>query len=326
MAPRLLDEGEVRSLVGPPEAMAAVEEGFRALATGRASPPGIMHLDPPGGEIHVKGGHIQGQPCIAIKVATGFMENPKKGLPTAGGLFLALDSSTGLLRWVLLDNGFLTDLRTGAAGAVAARYMAPVAVDTVGVFGSGTQARYQVEALLQVRRFRRLLVHGRTGASVQAYAKEMATRLGLEVEVTSPEEVVGRAQVVITATASDKPLVKASWLHPGLHITAVGSDAPWKQELEPEVLAAADLVVVDHLDQCRRLGELHHAIASGLLGPEDVHGTLGEVIAGKVPGRTADAQVTVTDLTGVGVQDTAIANEVCRRAEAKGLGRPLGGL
>lgn len=319
----MLWEDELRSLVGLREAIPAVEDAFRALATGRASPPGIMHLNPPGGEIHVKGGHIEGEPYIAIKVATGFYGNPKRSLPPAGGLFLVLDATTGMPAWILLDNGYLTDLRTGAAGAVTAKYLAPQRVETVGVVGSGVQARYQVEALRQVRDFHRLLVHGRTQAHVQTYANETASKFGIQVEIASAEEVVRRSQVVITATASEEPIVQASWVHPGLHITAVGSDAPNKQELEPGVLAKADLVVVDHLDQCQRLGELHHALEAGAMVAGDVHGTLGEVVAGKARGRTSEEEITVADLTGVGVQDTAIANEVCRRAQGRGLGRTL---
>lgn len=321
---RVLFEDEIRRLVDYPEAIAAVERAFTALETGHAAPPGIMHIDPPGGEIHVKGGQIDDEEYIAIKVATGFRDNLKRGLPSSGGLFLALDAATGLPIWLLMDNGFLTDIRTAAAGAVAARYLAPEEVETVGVFGTGVQARRQVEALRHVRKFKRVLVHGRDPQRVSEYVEDVASRLSIPVKAAPPEEVVRRSDLVITATSSGTPLVRRGWVHPGLHITAVGSDAPWKQELEPEVVRAADIFVVDHLDQCLRLGELHHAVASGIYSADEVYCRLGELTSGKISGRSNESQVTVVDLTGVGVQDTAIANVVCRAAHERGLGKPLG--
>jgi ornithine cyclodeaminase len=285
-----------------------------------------MHLDLPHarGEVHVKGAHVLGSPFYSIKEAAGFWGNPERGLPVGSGLVLVFDAETGLLRALLLDNGYLTELRTGAAGALAALLLARAELRVVGILGAGSQARYQLEALCAARRPERARVWSRRLEAADAYAREMTARLGLPVEaVAHAREAVEGCDLVATTTTAREPVLRAEWIAPGLHVTAVGSDSPEKQELEAEVLARADLVVADRLDQCLRLGEIHHAVASGRLRPADVHAELGEVAAGLKPGRTSDDQITVADLTGVGVQDAALADLVVAEALRRGLGRVL---
>jgi ornithine cyclodeaminase len=309
----VLGESEVRGIAGPEEALRAVRAGFEALARGRAVLPGVMHLDLPQarGEVHVKGAHLLGSPFFSIKEAGGFWSNPERGLPVGSGLVLVFDAASGFLRAVLLDNGYLTELRTGAAGALAALLLARSELRVAGILGAGSQARYQLEALCVSRRPARARVWSRRPEAAQAYAREMTARLGVPVEaVVSAREAVEGCDLVATTTTAREPVVRAEWVRPGLHLTAVGADSPEKQELEAEVLARADLVVADRLDQCLRLGEIHHAVAAGRLRPEDVHAELGEVAAGLKAGRTSDDQITVADLTGVGVQDAALADLV----------------
>jgi Predicted ornithine cyclodeaminase, mu-crystallin homolog len=205
---------------------------------------------------------------------------------------------------VFLDNGYLTDLRTAAAGAVAARHLAPARVDTAGVIGTGVQARLQMQAAHLVRPFRRALVWGRDAAAAEACARDIAATLGVEaVPVPSPEHVVRDSQLVVTTTPARTPIVQATWLHPDLLITAMGSDQPGKTEIAPDALAAADLYVCDSVAQCAHAGELEGALAAGLLAghtpPE-----LGQIIGQGAP---AAARCTICDLTGTGAQDTAIA-------------------
>jgi ornithine cyclodeaminase len=322
----VLGESEVRGIAGPGEALRAVRAGFEALARGRVVLPGVMHLDLPQarGEVHVKGAHLLGSPFFSIKEAGGFWSNPERGLPVGSGLVLVFDAASGFLRAVLLDNGYLTELRTGAAGALAALLLARSELRVAGILGAGSQARYQLEALCASRRPARARVWSRRPEAAQAYAREMTARLGLPVEaVGSAREAVEGCDLVATTTTAREPVVRAEWVRPGLHLTAVGADSPEKQELEPEVLARADRVVADRLDQCLRLGEIHHAVAAGRLRPEDVHAELGEVAAGLKAGRTSDDQITVADLTGVGVQDAALADLVVTEAERRGLGRVL---
>jgi ornithine cyclodeaminase len=305
-----LDEQTLRALVSPAAAVAAIRDAFRADGEGRTAVPAVINLPIPGtrGEFHVKTAWVAGVPFIAVKVASGFYDNPALGLPTGSGMMALFDAATGMPVGLLFDNGFLTDIRTGAAGAVAADCLARRDVETVGVIGSGVQARHQVACLREVRRFRRLVAWSIDRPGLEAYCTEMRATYGLDTSVcASAEEVCRAADILITATPSHEPMVRATWLKPGLHVTAVGSDTPGKQELDADCLARADVVVVDRLSQCARFGELSRAIAAGLLREEDVRGQLGEIVAGRKPGRTRDDEITICDLTGVGFQDTAIA-------------------
>ena len=314
-----LDEAAIRAAVSPAAAVAAVRDAFRADGEGRTRVPAVINLPIPGthGEFHVKTAWVEGAGLIAVKVASGFYDNPARGLPTGSGLMALFDADTGMPVGLLFDNGYLTDLRTGAAGAVAAEVLARRDVATVGVIGSGVQARHQVTCLREVRTFRRIVAWSPDAPGLLQYCAEMRERLGVEaVAAASPEEACRGADVLVTATPSREPIVRAEWLRAGMHVTAVGADTPGKQELEAACLRRADLVVVDRLAQCSRFGELSHALAAGLLRDDEVHGELGAVVAGRVPGRTRDAQITICDLTGVGFQDTAIAALAWHRARA----------
>jgi len=306
----IIDEPTLRAVITPEVAVRAIREAFRADGEGRTHVPPVINLDAADarGEFHIKTALVEGIPRLAVKVASGFYDNPSKGLPSGSGLMAVFSATTGLPEAVLLDNGFLTDVRTGAAGAVAADVLAPERITCAGVLGSGVQARHQVRCLRVVRAFSRLIVWSPNAAHAEAYAQEMRGE-GYEVEVAAdPRAVCAAADVLITATPSREPLVRAEWLRPGQHVTALGSDSPGKQELDPICLDRADLVVVDRFAQCSAFGELKHAIAAGLLTRHDVHAELGQIVAGVKPGRTDDSQLTIADLTGVGFQDTAIAS------------------
>ena len=218
------------------------------------------------------------------------------------------DAATGLPTALLLDNGFLTDIRTAAAGALAADLLARQFIQIVGVIGSGVQARQQVRCLATVRRFHRVIAWSPNRSNLERYCAEMSAEGFEAVAAPSAEDVCRSADVLITATPSRKALVSAEWLKEGVHVTALGSDSPGKQELMAECLDSADLVVVDRFAQCAAFGELKHALDAGLLTRNDVHAELGAVVAGRKPGRTADREITIADLTGVGFQDTAIAS------------------
>jgi ornithine cyclodeaminase len=307
---RLIDEAALRAVITPRVAVDAMREAFRADGEGRTHVPAVINLEIPAhrGEFHVKTAHIDGVPHVAVKVASGFYDNPAKGLPSGSGLMAVFDAATGLPEALLLDNGFLTDIRTGAAGAIAADYLAPKTFGTVGVLGSGLQARYQIRCLREVRTFPRLIAWSPNRARLDAYCEEMKEE-GLDaIAASGPRDVCDTADVLITATPSRTPLVLADWLRPGQHVTALGSDSPGKQELDAACLARADLIVVDRLTQCAAFGELRHALDAGLLRADRVRADLGEIVAGLIPGRARADQITIADLTGVGFQDTAIAS------------------
>lgn len=309
----IIEEAALRRVITPQVAVDAIREAFRADGEGRAHVPAVINLDVPAhhGEFHVKTALIDGVPHVAVKIASGFYDNPSKGLPSGSGLMAVLDATTGLPAALLLDNGFLTDIRTGAAGAVAAEVLAPASITTVGLLGSGVQARHQVRCLRAVRTFSRIVAWSPDRSRLDAYVREMRDEGYDARAAATPEAVCREADILITATPSRTPLVQAEWLRPGQHVTALGSDSPGKQELEAACLARADLLVVDRLTQCAAFGELRHALDAGVLLPaRGVLATaeLGEIVAGVKPGRTTAGQITIADLTGVGFQDTAIAS------------------
>ncbi len=350
----ILREPEIRALLDPRSCIAAMEEAFAAYSTGRAQLPAVIHLDVPEseepgnavpqnrGEIHVKAGYLNGGPYYAVKIVSGFPHNPQLGLPANDGVIVVFDAQTGAPAAFLLDNGFITDFRTGAAGAVAARYLARAKISSVAVVGTGAQARYQIEMLALERTFSEVRVWGRDRDRAQTCTDDLVKRrdegstsraAGEGARPTHPVKPGGQvpacdfvvaesvraavdgADLVITVTASREPLVRAAWLKPGVTVIAVGSDGPDKQELDVDVLARADKIVADSVPQCLRLGEIHHAIENGAIAKEKVYAELGEITAGLKPGRVSESEIIVCDLTGVGVQDVAAASLVMERAK-----------
>jgi ectoine utilization protein EutC len=312
---RILTEAELRAAVGLDlSTVDVVERAFAALAGGEVVMPPILSMDLPAanGEVDVKTAYIPGFDGFAIKVSPGFFDNPKLGLPSLNGLMILFSATTGLVQALFLDNGYLTDIRTAAAGAVAARHLAPSNVQTAGVIGTGVQARLQMQAAHLVRPFERLLVWGRDGAKAQACAEDLAALMGIEVlPVSDPAHLVAQSQLVVTTTPARTPVLRAEWLHPGLHITAMGSDQHGKNEIDPKALAAADLYVADRVSQTELMGELRSAQEAGLW-QGGIPAELGQVITGDAPGRRSDDDITIADLTGTGAQDTAIASHVFR--------------
>jgi ornithine cyclodeaminase len=311
----IVDEAALRRAISPALAVRVIRDAFRADGEGRTRVPAVINLEIPAarGEFHIKTAHIEGVPHVAVKIASGFYDNPGRGLPSGSGLMALFDVATGLPSALLLDNGFLTDIRTGAAGAVAADVLARSSIATVGVIGSGLQARWQVRCLREVRAFDRVVAWSPTRAHLERYCADMRVE-GFDASATSgAEDVCLAADVLITTTPSRLPLVRAEWLHEGAHVTAVGSDTPGKQELDAACLGRADLVVVDRLTQCAAFGELRAALDAGVLPVDRVHAQLGEIVAGRKAGRSDDSQMTIADLTGVGFQDTAIASAAFER-------------
>ncbi|SLN42436.1 cyclodeaminase [Roseisalinus antarcticus] len=289
-------------------AIDCVESAFAALAgDGVVMPPVLsMALPAVNGEVDVKTAYLPGFEGFAIKVSPGFFDNPGLGLPSLNGLMLLFSARTGVAQAVFLDNGYLTDLRTAAAGAVAARHLAPRDVRTAGVLGTGAQARLQMQAAHLVRPFERVLVWGRDPERAAACARDIAAATGATADVAEDiPTLMAQSQLVVTTTPSEQPLIRAEWLHPGVHITAMGSDQQGKTEVAPEALAAADLYVADRVSQCAVMGELRGARAAGLMTGDPPE--LGQIVTGQAAGRQSADAVTVCDLTGTGAQDTAIA-------------------
>jgi len=314
----IIHEEELRQAITlSPEMIDLIEGAFRALAEGKVIQPPILSMALPevNGEVDVKTAYIPGLEGFAIKISPGFFNNPSLGLPSLNGLVVYFAADTGLVKAVMMDNGYLTDIRTAAAGAVAARHLAPAQVTTAGVIGTGVQARLQARAAYLVRPFARLLIHGRSRARAEACAADLAAVFSgkdVQVEVVDQaEDLVRQSQLVITTTPSQTPLIMADWLHPGLHITAMGSDQHGKNELDPRLLGEVDCYCCDVIAQARLLGELRAALVAGTLAEADAV-ELGAVISGDARGRVDPAAITVADLTGTGAQDTAIATHAFR--------------
>ena len=319
----LLTEADLRALV--PLDLAAidcVENAFRALATEPVVMPPILRLDIPEhrGEVDVKTAYVPGIDHFAIKISPGFFGNPALGLPSTSGLMVVLSAKTGLLQALLLDNGYLTDVRTAAAGAVAARHLSRPDSRTAAILGAGMQAELQAIALSKVRPIRDYRIWARDPAKAEALCARLVAK-GLSASpASSVAQATDGADIAVTTTPSEHPILHMA--HPGQHITAMGSDAEHKNEIAPALLAQASYFA-DRLSQTRVLGELHHAITAGLIPAERAFPELGQVVAGLAQGRITPDQITFADLTGTGIQDTAIAALALTRARASSAGQSI---
>lgn len=306
---RVVERAAIEAALSGIDLVPLMEEAFRSYSAGRATVPPVGELLLERGEVHIKYGAIRGDDFYVIKVASGFYGNAALGLPSSNGMMLVFRGATGEPEAILLDEGHLTDVRTAAAGAVGAKWLAPPDVPRLGVLGVGTQARWQVRQLAGLLETRDVVVWGRDPGSVARYTEDMAGS-GYRVEaVPDPAAVAAACRLIITTTPSTRPLLLAADIRPGTHINAIGSDTVEKQELAPDVLARADIVVADSLEQCRTRGEISRAVAAGAISGDKAL-ELGALLKGEPPARTSPDQVTVFDSTGVAVQDIAIATAV----------------
>ncbi len=322
----ILTERDLRAVVSLDiSAVDCIEQAFLALATQPVAMPPILRLDIPEfrGEVDVKTAYVPGFDGFAIKVSPGFFDNPKLGLPSLNGLMILFSAKTGLIEALLLDNGYLTDVRTAGAGAVAARHLSRNEASVATIFGAGMQAQLQLSALMLVRPIKSARIWARDHGKAEKLAAECARQFGIAVTAFfDPREAMRGSDIVVTTTPAEKPILMADWLEAGQHLTAMGSDSEHKNEIDPAAFARATYIA-DRLSQTRILGELHHAIKAGSATPEQEFAELGAVIAGTAKGRVSTGDITFADLTGTGVQDTAIANLAVGRAIAAGSGQAI---
>jgi len=292
----------------------AVKGALVAQARGQVNspPPGMLQLENPSGECHIKYGHLEGSDMFVIKIACGFFDNPKMGLSASSGMMLVFDAKTGVPVCILDDKGWLTNVRTAAAGALAAQAGARADVTRVGIIGSGEQAELQAKWTCKLLGINSVSVYGRTADHVKAYVERMAQdgyAVTIAPDVTS---LMKNCDLVITTTPSTAALIMADEVQPGTHIVAMGCDNPGKQELDAALFPLAAVIMVDDHDQCVHHGDLGHAVRSGLL-PEDADIALGSVLSGEKPGRIADDDITIADITGIAAEDMAVAALVWSR-------------
>ena len=317
----LLTRRDVAALLDLDDCIAAVEAAFRRRGEGAAAPAGILGFPAEGGGFHIKAAALG--PYFAAKINGNFSRNRELfGLPNIQGLVLLCDGQNGS-PLAVLDSIEITIRRTGAATAVAARYLAREDARVATVCGCGNQGRIQLAALARVRRLERAYAFDADAARAGEFASEMSERLGIPVEaVPRPGPAVRASDIAVTCTPSREPFLEREDVLPGTFVAAVGSDSAEKQELDPRILAAGT-VVVDSLDQCAEIGELHHALAGGFLTRADVHAELPELAAGTKPGRARRDEITIFDSTGTALQDAAAAAVVYGRALRAGRGLPI---
>ena len=320
--PAILNLGQIKEAlkkIDPVQGIIkGIEEGFVAYSQGKVvvPPVGELIFDEPRGDTHIKYGYIKHDDYYVIKIASGFYDNPKVGLPASSGLMLLFSQKTGELIAALLDDGYLTQVRTAAAGAVVGEYFAPQKVKRVGIFGAGVQGRMQLEYLRYVRDFHDVIVWGVNQEELDKYKADMAPH-GFKIQTTfEPEEIASTCNVIITATPSYKPLLKVDQIRKGTHITAMGSDTSEKQELDSAILKKADRVIVDSIPQSLLRGEVFKALEAGAIKKENLV-ELGTAISDRKFQRQSDEEITVVDLTGVAVQDIQISKAVWNVVAAK---------
>jgi ornithine cyclodeaminase len=310
---KILTLEQIKSVLPSVDLMGEIEHGFVAYSQGRAVVPPVGELvmqDPPG-DVHIKYGYLKGDDYYVIKIASGFYENFKLGLPSSNGLMLVFSQKSGALEAVLLDEGYLTDVRTAVAGAIAAKYLAPSNIERIGIVGTGMQARLQLEYLKPVTGCREVIAWGRSEDKLERYKEDM-TAGGFNVTTTTDAaSIVKSCNLIVTTTPSTEPILSGG-IQPGTHITAIGSDTPDKQELDAEILRQADLVVADSISQCIERGEIHQAMKRDVISEAGLV-ELGSIIAGDAAGRSSNEQITIADLTGVAVQDIQISKAAMSR-------------
>jgi len=293
------------------DTVSIIEQGFVAYSNGEVvvPPVGEMIFPDPPGDVHIKYGFIKNDEYYVIKIASGFYKNQDFAIPSSDGLMLIFNQKTGELLCLLNDRGYLTNVRTAAAGAVAARHLAKDSIGRIGIIGAGLQARMQLSFLAKIVACKDVMVWGVSDEELSRYKSDMEKQGFSITTCLDANEVANCSDLIVTTTPSTTPLISADAIQKGAHITAIGADTPVKQELDSQVLAKADIVVADSISQCECRGEIFKALEAGIIGKDKIC-ELGNVIQGKAKKRSSDEQITVADLTGVAVQDIQIAKAV----------------
>ena len=288
-----------------------ISEGFKVLSAGKVNIPpiGEMLFPEVDGELHIKYGAIQGDEDFVVKMATGFFQNPNIGLSPFSGCMMVFSQKTGHINSVLLEEGELTNHRTAAAGAVAAKCLAPKNVKTIGIVGTGVQARLQALYLQKVTDCRKLIVWGRDKEKTKLAAADMHA-MGYTVDLAENlNKLCAVSQIIVTTTPSTSPLLEKEMIVPGTHITAMGSDTSDKCELSPELINIADIVATDSIEQAVYRGEISQALKVAKCSKDKIV-ELGSIIVDPSKGRLNEQQITVADLSGVAIQDIMIAKAI----------------
>lgn len=317
----LLSRAEVKKLISIREAVEAVEEAFRAKGLGKAQmpPKSYVFFNRYDGDFRVMPAYLEDTEAAGVKIVNVHPQNPgKRGMPTVMATIVLLDPRTGA-PLAIMDGTTITNVRTGAAGAVAAKYLARKDSRAVAAIGAGAQAMTQFLALNEIFKIEELRVSDKVEANAKKYASEMKKRFDISIKITDTKEAVQGADIIVTTTPVQSSIVMNDWVSEGVHINAIGADAPGKQELDPKILKRAK-IVIDNWEQASHSGEINVPLSKGMLARENIHAELGEIVSGKKSGRTSRDEITVFDSTGLAIQDVATAWLVYKKAKKVGMG------
>lgn len=321
----ILTQSEVKACLSMSKAIKAVKIAYSSFASGRVQMPSVQHLDVHkfNGEVDIKSGFVEDFGLMGTKIASGFYDNQKKGLPPGVAIIVLLELETSM-PLAIMDGTHITAYRTGAAGAIAASVLARKDSEKLGIVGAGTQGRMQLLALRELFDIQNVKVWDINREMANRYKGQMSEELSIDIKVVdTPNDVAQEVDILVTATPSRKALISVDSIREGMHINAIGADGPGKQELDPRVMTRASKIVVDSLEQCRKIGEVQHALSQGLINESNIHAEIGEIINGNKSGREMDDEITLFDSTGLSAQDIAAAKIVYDTAKKEGLGRKI---
>jgi alanine dehydrogenase len=319
----ILNEKDVERVLDMKTAIKAVEEAFREMGEGKVEmPPRVpVFLEEYDGAIGFMPAYLKKSKILGIKVMSHYEKNPERfKRPILSGLIILNDPETGI-PFAIMDAAFVTIMRTGAAGAVGAKYLSREDSKIVGVIGTGKQGISQVLALNEIRKVEKVKAYNISKEAQLNFSKVLQDRIDAEIElVDSPENAVREADIVVTCTPSTQPIVRADWLDKGMHITAIGADMPKKRELHTEVFKILDKIVVDSIAQVIPVGEFRIPMSEGVISKESIYAEIGEIVAGKKAGRETSEEITLFKSTGLAIQDVSTAYKVYKAAKDKGIG------
>ncbi len=318
-----LNRKEVESLLDMKGTLKVVEEAFRQHGLKKVQMPPKLYLyfKKHNGDLRTMPAYLEEQDITGVKIVNVHPDNPKKGLPTVMALVILNSTETGA-PIAVMDGTYLTDMRTGAGGGVAVKYLARKNSKTVGFVGTGNQARTQLLAINEIIDIEEVKATSTSEKHALAFKEEMEKRIKCEISPKKSIREVCDCDILVTTTPSREPVVMNEWIAEGTHINAIGADAPGKEELDPKILKRSK-IVVDDLPQASHSGEVNVPLAKGALAEKDIFGELGEVIVGKKKARTKDSDITVFDSTGLAIQDVATADMVYRKALEANMGIKL---
>ena len=318
-----LTQEEVKSVMDMHSDMQVVERAFRQHGLGKVQmpPKSYLYYTAYNGDLRTMPAYLEEENITGVKIVNVHPGNPALGLPTVMALIVLISPQTGA-PIAIMDGTYLTDIRTGAAGGIAAKYLARKDSKVIGMVGAGNQARTQLEALSEVFEPELVKVTSRTKESCEQFIREAADIISCEIRYEETIENVCDCDILVTTTPTRKPIVKAQWIKEGTHINAIGADAVGKEELDPELIIRSK-IVVDDIVQALHSGEVNVPLSKHYISENDIHAQLGEVIVGLKPGRTSEEEITIFDSTGLAIQDVASAHLVYQRALSKGLGKQV---